>query len=498
MPDVVTLSLMHALAEDEIHRQRTIVRSRRYYGGPEQHVKLTDRLRALFRDGPGLTDAEMLRLNIVKTVVKAVTERLLVTAFPCDVPEVSAFCWRVWQQNRMDQHEDTLHTAVLRDGEAFLLVTWDGTRPRLVPHDTWVDADIRGLGTRGGARPAGLGPERGTGMGVGCKAFWEDDDPSQPLRFVSKRWIEERWGDGTLTRTQRLTLYYPDRVEKYAWQGGHYEPYQDAGDPAWPLPWVDRQGRPLGVAMVPFLNHEREPEALEAIPLQNAVNKLLVDLMTASDETAFRIFYALGFIPTTDGAPPKADKSNWWQLQPGQIVGTARPASETAFGAIDGADLRTLIEPLNQLIFYTAMATDTPVSRFLATAQIAAEGTLKQQEAPLVNKIRKRQSLIGNGYEDALLLACRVQQTFGAANVLPVNLDTVTLDTQWEPAETRDERELIEGLALKREKLGVPLEQIWREAGYTEEQIAAMQASPEYQARLGLLSLGGSLTTGEA
>ena len=478
--DLVRMSVLEALADTERQRQMTIARSRRYVSGSGQFVKLTERLRTILRDMPGLHDADLLRLNVVRTVLKAVAERLLVTGFPSDQPEVSAFCWRVWQQNRMDQHADHLHTQILRDGEAYLLVWWDGTRPRLTVHEAWVDADIE-------TSPFG------SGLGIGCRAFWDDDDPSGRLRAVSKRWIEETWDErGTLTRRRRLTVYYPERVEKFVWGKGGYEPHQDPDDRGvWPLPWVDLQGQPLGIAMIPVVNPEREPEVLEAIPLQNAVNKLLVDLMTASDETAFRIFYALGFIPTTDGGPPKADKSNWWQLQPGQIVGTPRPASETAFGAIDGADLRSLIEPLNQLIYWTAMVTDTPVSRFISTAQVAAEGTLKQQEAPLVNKIRKRQALYGNGYEDALLLACRLQATFGAGRVALPDLAEVVLDTQWEPAETRDEGELMESLALKREKLGVPLVQIWREAGYTEEQIEAMEASPEHQARLGLLALGG-------
>ena len=51
-----------------------------------------------------------------------------------------------------------------------------------------------------------------------------------------------------------------------------------------------------------------------------------------------------------------------------------------------------------------------------------------------------------------------------------------SIETRWADPETRNERELLETIAIKRDKLKIPLEQAWREAGYSEERIGEMQA----------------------
>jgi len=123
-----------------------------------------------------------------------------------------------------------------------------------------------------------------------------------------------------------------------------------------------------------------------------------------------------------------------------------------------------------------AQVTDTPAARFQITGQIAAEGTLKQQEGPLLAKVRAYKTLIGNGWED-LFTICRNLavlhgQTFS---------ENATVETQWEPSETRDEKEEMEKLEIK-QRLGIPKEQLWSEMGYDDEQIAAMKAQAEAEA----------------
>lgn len=489
--NVADLAYLMSRSLDEQARQRAIVRARNYHDG-RQFVRLTERLREFLRDVPGAQDADCLRLNICRTVVAAVTERLLVRRFSCADADMSAWSWTVWQANRMDVGQDDAHEGAIRDGEAFVLVSWDNARriPRLAVHPRYIDVDLEDEhGTAMMTLRQRLTYSGGeAGAGWGCRAHYPDDDPGQPMERATKIWTQEYRERGQRRARRRMTVYYPDRVEKYV-MGGDWQPITDDPAEPWPIPWRDRNGQPLGIPLVHLRNQGMRCEAWDAIPLQNGINKLLIDLMSASDETAFRIFYALGFIPTTDGAAPKPDKSNWWKLQPGQIVGTTRPASEASFGAIEGADLQNLLAPINQFILWAAMATDTPPSRFIATAQVAAEGTLKQQNEPLINKCRKRQALLGNGWEDVLALARRLHNTFGPGPTLD---EAALIACEWEPAETRDEEVHVKSVALKRDKLSIPVEQAWREVGYSEEEIAQMQQSPEYAARLALISLGGA------
>ena len=115
--------------------------------------------------------------------------------------------------------------------------------------------------------------------------------------------------------------------------------------------------------------------------------------------------------------------------------------------------------------------------------QVAAEGTLKQQEGPLLAKVRAYQTQIGNGWEDLLHAAIRM----GSARGLSLDADA-DLETEWEPAEARDDLAEMEKLRIKAE-LGVPQEQLWAEMGYDADEIARMRvmkaADMEAQSNLG-------------
>jgi len=125
--------------------------------------------------------------------------------------------------------------------------------------------------------------------------------------------------------------------------------------------------------------------------------------------------------------------------------------------------------------------TGTPMNRFQITRQIAAEGTLKQQESVLLSKVRVRQTRFGNSWEDVLYMARRLANTVNAG----LNEDSL-LEVEWTPAATRDEKVHIETLGLKHKELNVPLEMLWAEAGYSQEDIEAMMNTEEYQARLNM------------
>lgn len=463
--NLVDLSRALNDAFDEAARQRAIARARRYHDG-RHFVKLTDRLRTFLRDVGGEDDGTYLHLNICRTVVMAIAERLMVARFDSNNETFQAWINNVWKQNNMDIVQDEAHEAALRDGETFLIVGWDADagRPRITHHLRYVDAAFDS-----GSRSLDMAVSSNTGVGV--KVFYEDDDPSLPMKYASRRWMEEyqdvtkRW-----RKRQRCTLYYPDRIEKYV-RDGSWQPIRDEGDVSWPIPWVDDAGRPIGIPVVHMRNAGLVAEAWEAIPLQNAINKTLVDLLTAGDTTAFKVLVALGFFPTTDGQMPNETGSNVWKIEPGSWVGTRN--ADASVQVIPGEDLEKLIAPINQLIYWAAMVTDTPVSRFITTRQIAAGETLKQQEGPLLNKIRKRQVLFGDAWERVAKIAGKLDTLFGRSQ--SSYTDDISLECRWEPAEVREDMEVYKILQIKRSYLGVPLEQIWKEAGYTDDEIRAMK-----------------------
>ena len=460
--DLAELAFAGWQAEEERERQKNIVLVRDYYDG-DQHVKLTQRQ----KDYLGFVKGGRFAINYCATVVNAVWERLIVAALASKDEIFSETAWDWWQHNRMDEKQDGVHRGAVRDGEYFIIVDLDEEmQPRFTPHPRYTE------------------PLSG-GTGFGCKAHYPNDLTALPMLYASKRWTETATlEDGKRETRQRMTVYYPDQIRKYrqaarTGESGWTEHKEDEADKGqWPLPWVDAQGKPLGIPVIHFRNPDEKSEIWDAIPPQDAINKTAVDILAAADSAGFPIYIAQGFSSTSDGKPPASDGSNYLELTPGCWLEIKK---DDKVDRLEGTDLSPLLNALDGWITKLAQVTDTPANRFQITRQIAAEGTLKQQEAVLLSKVRVRQVRFGNSWEDVLYMARRLASTANAG----LNEDA-QIEVEWTPAATRDEKEHIETLGLKREKLNVPLEMLWSEAGYSQEDIDAMMATEEYRARLNM------------
>lgn len=447
------------MTEDEKRAQGLIVLARRYYDG-QQAVAMTARQKAWLDLHPGKTQFVV---NISATVVDAVTERLRVTGFDAPGEETAAQVWAWWTKNRMDALQVEVHRAAVRDGEAFVLTAWNNEtrRPDFVFHPRFVDAQAGG-------------------DGYGMWMEYEHGDPfGAPLRAV-KQWGERQADNKARTRQ---THYYPDRIEKWI-QDGDWREYQDEGDASWPLPWLLPNGAPLGIPVAHFRNPGLRSELADVIPLQDALNKAWLDILAASDSTAFRMLVVLGFVPTLDGNEPAADGSNLLQVAPGQMLATRKRPGEVSVESIEPASLEPLLQVEERIVHRAAQVSDTPLSRFQFTRQIAAEGTLRQLDAPLIAKIELRQTLFGNAWEDVCHQALRQAAAFDGQR-LDMNRQLATV---WMPAAVRDDKTQI-AVAQGKQALGVPEPMLWSELGYDAQQIEDMLATPEVQARLAALQM---------
>jgi hypothetical protein len=444
------LSFLGALTEAEQERQEEIVLARKFHEGAEGAL-LTARLKQwLGEDIP-------FRLNVARSVVTAVAERLTVTGFDSENETFLQWVSDMWERLKLDAMQEDVHEGALRDGEYFVIVSWDNEMgvPQVIPHQRYTDTEVEG-------------------DGFGCWIRYTEDDPNQAPEYAVKQWtvIEETEFGQTVEAFQRRNIYFPDRVEKYIRDrlSAEWVPFTDPGDEEWPIPWVDEQGAPLGIAVIPFNNKGLRCEAWDAFPLQRAVNKCLVDLMSTSDMTAFRIYYSLGFIPTTDGKQPADDRSNWMKIEPGQVVGTTRPAREVDFGAIEPSELNSQMDLVHQIVLWLAMVTNTPVTRFVSTKLIASDATLKEQEGPLISRVTSRQRRFGNSWVQVVGMMRRLQNVFGDEDVD----EEATVKPIWGEAAARGEDEKLD-LLEKKQVIGVPREQLWKEAGYDQSQINKMK-----------------------
>lgn len=479
-------------AEQEAEIQKAIVMARNYYNG-DHDTFLTERLQEFL----GADENSKFNLNVCRLVVGAVEERLILTGVssteekeaPTATPAVpgatdntvsvsvkqpmAAWADALFEANGLDVLQDVVHTGALVDGQYFVIVDWDTEKghARFSPHYRYTDSSVEG-------------------DGFGCKAHYQDNDASKTLLYVSKRWIETtKITDGKRETRSRMTLYFPERIEKYEGVGESWRPVSDMpapGEPAepWPIPWLDIEGKPRGIAAKHFKNTpDLRSELWDAIPLQMGINKGVIDLLAAGDMTAFQILVAIGWIPTSDGKAPAADGSNKATFQPGMIIGTTN--ADASMTAIPGADLGPLTDMIQSLIGWLAVVSSTPASRLKSGKQISSEGSLQEQNEGLFAKVRKRQNLFNAAWLECFDLALKLTNIYGNVQLPP----EPTLFMQWEAIQARDTAAEREEFKMKME-MGVPRTTLWSEMGYSPEEIEQMKATPEYQAYINMMSLG--------
>lgn len=461
MVDAIELSYMEALFKDYLDEQEAIVLARNYHMG-EQTVYLTDRMKEFLNLNADIP----FRLNVCRVIVDTLKDELSVIGFDtneqADAKKQAEWALELWQSNRMDGVQSEVHEFALRDRETFVIVEWDDEkqRPNMVHNQVFTDLDA-------------------DGDGLGCWMKYANDDPNQAAEFAVKQWTETVSEDGRQVTRTRRTFYFPDRIEKWVYAPGGWTHYEEEGKD-WPIAWVDAQGNPLGIPVIHFKNANMMPEAWDAIPMQDAINKTLVDMLGTVDLAGFPMLKVFGFFPTTDGKALAADGSNQLKLSPMALLGSQKMPSEASLDKIPGEDPTPIMNTLKDLLVLTAMITSTPTSRFIITAQVAGEGSQKESRDALKKKARNRRIKFGDAWEDAMTMARKLANRYSAAGMD----ESVRFSTLWETSVDLNE------LKTKREALQIPLEQLWQEAGYSPSRIAAMKETDEYQAKLALMQIG--------
>ena len=421
-PDPVSLALLDWISQQEQDLRTGYERYQKYYEGV-QDVPLTDRIKA-FAQRSGLN----FRDNFCAVVADVLSERLDVIGFASLDEDLSSWAWEVWQSNRMDGVQTAVHTGAAVKGDAYVLVDWDGEKPRLTFHD----ADL-------------IVPHY--------------DPDTLEIAWASKKWSwQPEIGKVSVTR---LNLYFPERIEKYVLRQGLWNKFQDEGDVTWPLAWEGADG-PIGVPLIHFANKASRgsfgmSELSDIIPLQDLLNKTLVDLLSVLDLMAFPQRWALGI----EGGDFDVVPGNVWMLK------STEPA-DARMGEFTPASPDGLLRSIETFIQHVSALSRIPQHLFHLGNNFPSGEALKTAESGLVRRLQRRQVELGNAWEDAMALAQRVQNAFGEAITSPE-----ILETTWDSVETRNDLLEMQALTAKA-GLGVPRHQLWREMGYSADEIEQM------------------------
>jgi hypothetical protein len=190
---------------------------------------------------------------------------------------------------------------------------------------------------------------------------------------------------------------------------------------------------------------------LEAvIPIQNGLNKSVLDMLVAMEFSAFRQRWAarIEIEHDDDGnaiAPYQAGIDRLW----------VSDNPETRFGDFDPADLEQFLKVKDSFRTDIASVTGTPLYYLMPQLRGFPSGeSLRKAETRFLAKVRDRQESFGQVWADVMAFAVRVA---GGGEV--------GLLTEWEDAASRSERELLENILLKRQ-VGISAEHALIEAGY--------------------------------
>jgi hypothetical protein len=424
-------------------------RARRYYAGLHDLSFATEKFANTF--------GEMFRefaLNLCPAVVDATRDKLKITGFGVaeirngSVDTLQAEIQRIWTANKMAIRAGEVHKEALRCGDAYVIV-WPGS-----------NGEVQ------------IFPNSADTMTV----HYDEETPGR-IVWAAKHW---RAADG---RT-RLNLYFPDRIVKYISKDKGEGVLPDAksfvpfgsprskaqGQPeqlrldftgetaptseTLPAPVVEN---PYGVVPVfHFANNADigefgRSELEAAMPVQDGLNKSVLDMLVAMEVSAFRQRWAAGI-------EVKYDQETGKEIPPFRSGVETLWISENPdakFGDFSATELEQFLKVKDGFRIDIASVTGTPLYYLMPHVRAIPSGeSLRKAETRFLAKVRDRQEQFGAVWAESMSFALKI-----------AGRPDISLVTHWEDPAPTSEREYLENLRLKKE-LGISTEQALKEAGY--------------------------------
>lgn len=201
-------------------------------------------------------------------------------------------------------------------------------------------------------------------------------------------------------------------------------------------------GRPKGIS-----------EIKGVIPMQNAVNKLLMDLMLGSEFGSYRQKWMAG------GGHPK----DGWQTGPNRLWATTDPGAK--FGEFSQTDLEPVTRAVEMVVGHIAKTTQTPLHYLRSSGDMPSGEALKTAESGLTHKCENRQERWHVPASQTMKLMLKIR------GMEQVDNPDFRITPVWDDPTTRHDLEQAQTAQLKA-LLGIPLDQLWSEHfGYSEDQI---------------------------
>lgn len=385
--------------------------------------------------------------NWCQLVVDGEEERLHVEGFRFgDTKNADQDAWAIWQANGLDSASGMAHTDALVMGETSAIVWAGPDREPLItvehPNEVLVEY-VAGSRT---LRAAAI------------KVFTDMDGAELATLYLPDGVYKWRRSG----RSGATSLFMPSGYGTFTSAATSWVPREVPGE-TWPL------ANPLGVVpVVPLRNRPRllvpcMSELRGVIPVQAGVNKLVADMLVASEFAAYRQRWATGMDIPVD--PETNQPIEAFKMAVSRFMIGEDP--ETRFGDLSATDLENFVKAIELLVQHIASQTRTPPHYFYLSGQFPSGESIKSAETGLVAKSARQAKHFGEAWEEIVRLGFAVKGDKRST--------LVTAETIWGDMESRSESEHVDAL-VKLSALGVPNEILWERAGFGPTEILRMKA----------------------
>lgn len=422
-----------------------------YMNGDHDMAYATERYRITFGD---LFDT--FACNYMPRCVDSIADRLQIAGFDTDDPtdQIAKDAKGIWSRNHMDVHTGQLWRSALSMAEGYIIVDQD--------HETdevymWVK-----------------GPRD-------VRVRYSQDRPGV-LLYASHRWTGD---DGR----QRQTLYFPDRIERYIDKSGRsaathkaigFQAFQrwtpdTTGDDDWITDLPETEYGQL----VPVFHFANDPDDSgygrsmidPVIPLQDALNKTIMDTLVAMEYAAYPQRVLLN-IAAQDAEPDPDDPTGMSAIDK-FAVGITKMLSlqgtdggpSTGIAEFSAADMKQYTDIVDGFEARIAKVARVPLHHLTMTGDFPSGESQRQAEGPTIALTEDRQRAWGAKMAQAVEYAISRSNLPGNTRVLPGILRTRWLSAA--PLARMEQADLL----IKLVSAGMGWRAAMSEVGYDPEHI---------------------------
>lgn len=444
------LSIIRVLGPRLDNRQHDYLKLQNYYEGDQPLSYIAPEIRTQLN---GRLDS--LVINWASLIVNTIAERLVPLGYAIPGQKrATKQVNQIWQNNNMDEQVQQALIDTLVFGRAYAIV--------------WGDSKNKATISLESAKNMIAYRDPATRKWITALKRWvEDDGRAYAVVYTP----EKIWWCRSKTKNADTSDLYASAEQVTDLSGvpaNGWEVIDEIINPLGELNVVVLANRPL------LTSPEGTSELSDVLPMADAVNKMATDMMVTSEFYATPRRWATGV--ELEERTVQDDEGNDTVIlnddfDTNKSMGRWNLFEDTAakVGQFPEAELANFIDGIDMLGKYIAAVKKIPAHYFdPSKSGLASAEAVRAAEAPLVVMAKRMMLTLGGALEQIGRLSLMVE-----SNDLPTASE-MRMETLWQDPENLTQAQKVDA-ATKRAAIGVPTEQLWRDAGYTEQQIEDMK-----------------------